>query len=529
MQHNVLVLLPPVVVLICAFATKRLNLSLIIGLILAALIAASCAPIPAAKLLGIRLWEQATDADTLYNFAFLLVLGVIITILSYTGGAAAFAGILTKRIGSAKGAETSSFFLSITLFIDDYLSGLTVGHVMHHLTDRFRIPRVKLAFLLRAMTGPLIILAPISSWIAMITSQIGSAGVSNTSATAPITADPFSLFVASIPFIMYSLVLIPSVFYIIQARISYGPIHTQEKIAHETGNLFGGKEPTHVQAIVAENASHSIADLLVPLATLIGGFFAGILYFGGFHLFGGTKTFLEVFKSDMETAYILFMVGLITLVITFIFSLMRHKITVAAIPQLVKEGVMSMYSSIVMLYLAITLGILLRKDLETGQYLANLLVGSISEMFLPLMFFGIAFAIGLAIGSAWGTITLMLPIAIPMVLQFANLPMPVNPEQLMMLLPVLGAIFSGAVAGNHLSPIADMTVLITSSSGAYPMDHLQTQIPYVVPALIGTACAFLLMGMFASSAWTLKILLPVTVGFLVSVVLLYLCNRLLKK
>lgn len=188
-----------------------------------------------------------------------------------------------------------------------------------------------------------------------------------------------------------------------------------------------------------------------------------------------------------------------------------------------------MRSSIEMLFLAITLGIMLRIDLLTGQYLANLLIGSISPILLPCMFFCISSLIALAIGTAWGTITLMLPIAIPMTLQFAGITSPTPPAEIALLFPVLGAIFSGAVAGNQLSPIADTTIIVASSSGAYPLDHVQTQIPYLIPILVSACFAFLLMGTFAHAAWPLRIGLPLLSGLIVSWGLLYGCNVLLKK
>lgn len=527
MHNSVIVLLPPALVLFLAFTTKKLNLSLVIGLIVAGLIAADFAPLQTATLLGHRLAEQATDLTNIYNFLFLIALGIIIIILEYTGGAAAFAHLITQHLRTPRAVETASVALSGSLFVDDYLSSLTVGNVMRHLTDTFRIPRAKLAFLLRAMTGPIVILAPISSWTAMVTGQLSNAGISSVG-NAPILADPFFAFVSSIPFIMYSLILIPSLFFIIWARISFGPMHTQEEIAHRTGNLFGGKQATE-QPKTPFHESNSIADLLVPLATLIGTFFVGILYSGGFYLFGGNRTFVEVFTSGVDTAQVLCISGFVTLLVTIVFSLVRHKISANALPGILKNGTLSMRSSIEMLFLAITLGIMLRVDLLTGQYLANLLIGALSPIFLPAMFFCISTLIALAIGTAWGTITLMLPIAIPMTLQFAGIISPTQATDIALLFPVLGAIFSGAVAGNQLSPIADTTIIVSSSSGAYPLDHVQTQIPYIIPVLISAGVAFLLMGIFVNAAWPLRWGLPLLVGLAISWTLLYVCNIFLNK
>ena len=158
----------------------------------AAAIATNFAITNALTLTAQRLYHQATDLDSIYLFIFLLTLGIIIALLEYSGGATAFAHLLTNRLGSKKMVETASFMLSSTLFIDDYLSCLVTGFVMRPITDRFAIPRTKLAYLIHSLSGPVVILAPISSWVALITSSLDKAGVNPiVLASTKIIADPF--------------------------------------------------------------------------------------------------------------------------------------------------------------------------------------------------------------------------------------------------------------------------------------------------------------------------------------------------
>lgn len=529
MQPTWLVLLPPLVVLVLAIITRRLNSSLIAGLCSGALIATNFSLAQAPLLLATRLWSLAKDTETLYSFIYLIFVGCIIALLSQTGGALAFAKMITKRLRNKTAVESSSFLLSLTLFIDDYLNALTVGYVMRSLTDQFKIARVKLAFLLRSMTGPLVILAPISSWVAIITGQLESAGISATAPSARITTDAFFSYISAIPFIFYSLLLLPTVWFMIRRQISYGPMHTHEIIAATTGNLFGGKEPIQYKFTAPDNNEHSIADLLIPICTLISAILIGILYAGGYHLFGGTHSLLDAFRNNTQTAFVLLCSGIFTLLVSLIFAHTRKKITLAQLPRLVREGVDLMLSSITMLFLAIAFGIMLREDLGTGSYLAHILLGSVSINLLPLMFFIVSLIIALSIGTAWGTMALMFPIAVPMLIQFSGATPPLTAEQLPLLLPVLGAILSGAVAGNNISPIADTTVMVSSSSGCYLIDHVQTQLPYVLPPLIGTAVAYTLVGLLIGKPLWLMFTAGLCSGLFVCYALVYILNRVWKK
>ena len=202
MLNSWIVLVPPACILIAVFFTHRLNLSLWAGLLTASLIAGQGSLPVSLKILISRLWAQITDLDNLYLYAFLIILGIIICLLEYSGAPLAFALKLTHHLRSAKSAQTSTLWLSSALFIDDYLSCLTAGYVMRPLTDKFHIPRAKLAYLIHSLSGPLVILAPISSWIALITSQLENAGISNaTGIKTKIIADPFYVYLQSIPYI----------------------------------------------------------------------------------------------------------------------------------------------------------------------------------------------------------------------------------------------------------------------------------------------------------------------------------------
>lgn len=502
------VLLPPFFVLMIALYTKQLVIALGAGIIMAGFIGMDTLdPIKAFTLIISRVWQQLTDIDNVYTYLFLVLIGSLIVLLNKTGGANAFARLFTKHLRSRRMVETSSFLLSCTLFLDDYLSNLTVGHVMRPLSDAFFIPRAKLAFLVHSMTGPLVILAPLSSWAAMIVSQLENAGIQNVATeNTKVLIDPFYLYVKTIPFIFYSLLLIASVIFIIRMGISFGPMKNQEDIAHQQHNLFGGKEaPRHVDNNTHDevNESGSLLDFLIPLVSLIVSVIVGIAHSGGYYLCGGSATFIQAIKNNQQPFLVLAKAGLITFCISTAYALLSRRIRCTSLPSILGQGTLLMISPIIMVFLASTLGLLLKNDLHTGQYLASILIGNISITILPCLFYIVSLVITIATGSAWGTIALMLPIAIPLVTTMSNMPLPVAPDQLPILYPVLGAIFSGAVCGDHISPVSETTIMAASSAGSYIMDHVKTQFVYSVPAIVYAFVAFVIAGYIPSYSYSL--------------------------
>jgi len=535
-----LVLLPPIAVLFVTLITKRLNPSLIVGLISAALIATQFSLTGTMKLLIQRVFTQLTDPDNLYLYSFLIILGIIISLFEYTGAATAFAQRLTTRLRSGRSSQCAAITLSSTLFIDDYLSCLTTGYVMRPIMDRFNQPRVKLAYLIHSFSGPLVILAPISSWIALISSQLEKAGISSDPAgSSRIFADPFYVYLRSIPYIFYSIILIISVWFIVRRQISFVPMHEQEVIASQTGNLFGGKEPLTLGSINMESQNGSMWDLVIPLLALIIAFVSGILWAGGYVLFGGTRSFIEALQKNNQTALALFVASIITLIVASSIAFARKRCTLVAFKPISLNGIAMMKTSVIMVFLASTLGVMLKTDLQTGNYLAQTLLGTISIALLPLLFYIISIITALITGSAWGTIALLIPIAVQLVVSLLDaqllttfldipLPEPIAGARLEMLFPVLGAIFSVAVCGNHLSPIAETTIMSSNSAGCYPIDHAITQFWYALPAIIAAGISFLLVGLSWRYLGSAHTFICLSIGIALCLASIVVANRLWK-
>lgn len=530
MDISWLVLLPPVLVMIATYATQKLNPSLLFGVLVASFIARqgklTDTIIHAAK----TIIELLRDWDNLYLYLFLIMISILIILLERTGGALAFAHALTQKIRNRRMTETSSLLMSSTLFIDDYLSILGVGYVMRPIADQFKIPRIKLAFLIHTMSSPLVILVPLSSWIAMLTANLDQAGISSRiTPTTTIISDPFSIYLQSIPFIFYSILMVISAWFIVRRQLSFGPMHRQEEIARTTGDLFGNKPAiTKKTGTTQLHESSSVWDLILPLSSLMVCVLTGILYVGNFYLFGGKNGFIQAIQ-ETKTPFVLAVSGLISLLVGLSLALYKKQISAPQIPKICLDGFNLIKSAILMLILVSAFGLILKNDLRTGEYLANILLSSLNVALIPVMFYGVACLCSVITGSSWGTISILVPIAVPMLVTLSSTQLPLDPCALPLLLPLLGAIFSGAICGDHLSPISQTTVMATTIAGCYPLDHINSQFPYALPALFSAALGFLIVGFLATKGVWLSLLIALASTIPLTLLLLWLANFLFNK
>jgi Na+/H+ antiporter len=486
MHSSWIVLVPPVVVLGIALLTRNVIISLLTGIACAAAIATHFAPIAALQLAVTRIAESSNlpsivngigSYDHLYTFGFLIILGILIQVMTHTGGITAYTNAISRYVTNKCAAESTSLLVSSSLFIDDVLSGLTAGSIMRPLTDRFFIPRAKLAFLINSMSGPLCLLIPATSWVAFILTTMESSGVN----------EPFDVYIKAIPYLFYPLFIVISAWFIVRRRISFGLIHAQELQASATGNLFGEKKPivVHNTESLSNGQPGSILDFIIPLGTFLCTLLACILITGKSILVGGPNNFVNMLQ-EAQTLWALLMAVIVALTVTIAYCSITSPTLIKNLKPLSIDGFMLVKNSLILLLLAWTLGALLNEDLHTGQYLAETLLGSINVSILPLMFCITAALISASTGSVWGTIAILMPICLPMVATIAT--------TTHVLFPALGALLSGAAIGSHLSPITDAMVIASTSAGCYHIDHVQSQIAYASSAMIGTLVAFSVTG-----------------------------------
>jgi tetracycline resistance efflux pump len=514
-------LLPPLIVIGAVCITHQLNISLAIGIISAALIATQGQIFSAIALCGQKFITHFSDWDNIYLYLLLVIISSLITLLTVTGSAAGCARIIGKKMRTKRSVEMSTIMLSFLLSIDDYLSILTVGFVMRPIADRLAVARTKLAYIVHALASPLVIVMPISTWAAAILAQLDNAGI-NLNAPHKIAADPFYVYLKTIPFMFYSIFVVFSVLFVVITRIGYGPIARDENKVADTSDDTVQNVPTY-----QEKEPHSLIELLMPITILIGGVFMGILYAGGYYVFGGNNSFFNALRENQHTFLIFFISGLSAFMYSLVLSLYKKMISFTQVPAIVYEGVVLMWFSIIMVIFASILGSFLRIELQTGSYMAYLLLGTAPLFLIPVMLFMLSLVITLMTGSAWGTFSLLIPITTQMLISFLQLETPVSLDQITILFPSLGAVLSGAACGNHLSPFAETTIMTATATGIESLEHARTQFYYAFPAICGTFIAFIIAGyMCINSTLWLSFLVSYGVGCGVGVLLLMIGNRL---
>ncbi len=525
MLQSFIVLLPPLIVLITAALTRHVLVSLVLGILSASFIAENF-------LVGGSLWHSLfsfgavfTDLGNLYLFSFLVVLGTLIEVVTHAGGVAACTALFKKFVTTRRGAEGSSLFLSTIFFLDDYLNSLMTGSIIRPLTDSMKVPRVKLAFLINSMSSPICPLIPITSWAAMIFVQLEGAGVTDIAGKNElISADPLFAHLAIVPFVFYAFFIMLSALFIVRMGVSFGAMHQQERIALETGNLYGGK-PELQRASTVSDRQGSISEFLVPLASFVVFVSGFLLYFGDNWLFGGANGFLETLKKAGTTKS-LCMASLATLFLTSVYYRWQRHFSVQQFFKSAWNGISLMKGSLGVLVLAFTFGNIINNDLHAGVYLGQIISSSLPLFILPLIIFLLATLTTASTGSSWGTILVLMPLTIKTLASLGVGQVPFSPYLIPVFFPSLGALIAGAVAGAHFSPITDATVVSSMSAGAYHLDHVRTQISYATPALIGACLAFLIAGMTYQWSLLASQLVSFLSGLCVTLTLLWLRNQI---
>lgn len=458
-------LLPPVIAIGLALITKEVYTSLLAGIITGGLLYSN---FNLELMLNTIFFEESggmiyklADAWNVGILVFLVMLGILVSLLNKAGGSAAFGKWASKHIKTRIGAQLSVMVLGILIFVDDYFNCLTVGSVLRPVTDRHKVSRAKLSYIIDATAAPVCIIAPISSWAAAVTSSVPEdAGING-----------FSVFIQTIPYNLYAILTLVMVFAVTVLRVDFGLMKTHEMNAME-GDIFttpGRPYEDNEEEILKENAH--VLDLVLPVAVLIVSCIVAMVYTGGF--FRGAS-FVEAF-ADSDASVGLVLGGAVTLVFTFIYYMLRDVLTFQEFTECIPEGFKSMIAPILILTMAWTLSGMTNL-LGAKVFVAELVSNSASAMqgFLPMIIFVVAALLAFATGTSWGTFSILIPIVLG-----------VFPSNQMMVISIASCL-AGAVCGDHCSPISDTTIMASAGGHCEHVNHVTTQLPYVL--LVAAVC-----------------------------------------
>ena len=473
-------LVPPIIAITLALITKEAYSSLFIGVLVGALFSCEFAPVATLDMI-VNDGLVAAIADNAGIFLFLVFLGIIVALVNAAGGSAAFGRWAEKNIHTRVGAQLATFALGVLIFIDDYFNCLTVGSVMRSVTDRHQISRPKLAYLIDATAAPICMIAPISSW---------AAAVSSTAEDLDIGITGIQLFIRAIPYNLYSLMTFAFIIALTCMKFEYGPMRKFEiKAAQGDLSMLEG-------AVTEEGSSRGrVIDLLLPVLVLIVTCTAGMLYVGGFFgtdAWGGTDCAGDFIAAFGNTdAFIGLPWGsLIALVITVIYLVARRVVSFKDAMACVPKGFQAMISPIIILTLAVSLKTTIT-SLGAAVYVHDVMEGAAAFLYamLPAVIFVVACVLAFASGTSWGTFGILIPIVTA-----------IFPASSELLIIGISACCAGAVMGDHCSPISDTTIMSSAGAQCNHLDHVATQIPYVVTVAAVCFVGFIVAG-FAQNVY----------------------------
>ncbi|MBY0159118.1 Na+/H+ antiporter NhaC family protein [Cytobacillus oceanisediminis] len=495
MANTIFSLLPPLVAIAMVILTRRVLLSLGVGIVTAALLLAEFSITETFSIIwdavkGIFVSDGELNTWNVYIILFLLVLGVITAFISISGGSRAFGEWAMKRVKTRAGAQIVGAVLGIIIFIDDYFNALAVGQISRPITDRQRVSRAKLAYLIDSTSAPVCVVSPVSSWGAYIIALIGTIlaahNVSEYSA--------FSAFIQMIPMNLYVWATLAIVFIVAIRGIEIGPMRVHEKRAVEEGLVMDPEKPApgELKDDLPTSSKGSVGDLVWPIIALVIGTVGAMLWTGS-QAVEGNATILQIFENT-DVSKSLILGGLVGLVVSmglfFRQAFVLKGVNANVFGKGVWEGVKSMLPAVYILLFAWAIVDLIGR-LETGKYLAGIVESSnMSTSWLPLLLFLIAGIMAFSTGTSWGSFGILLPIAGDIAAA----------TDIALLLPAMSAVLAGAVFGDHCSPISDTTILSSTGAGCNHIDHVMTQLPYALISAGIAAVGYLIVGFTGSTA-----------------------------
>ena len=492
-------LLPPVVAIGLALITKEVYSSLFIGILVGGLLYSGF------NFEGtvLHVFEDGivsvlSDSYNVGILVFLVILGAMVCLMNKAGGSAAFGRWAAKNIKSRVGAQMAAIVLGVLIFIDDYFNCLTVGSVMRPITDKHRVSRVKLAYVIDATAAPVCIIAPISSWAAAVSSYVPD-------------GQGLAVFIRAIPYNFYALFTIAMMIAMVLMKVEFGPMLKFERNAIKTGDLFSGSNPyAGLMEDDPDDTKGAVADLVLPIVVLIVACVTGMLYSGSF-FDAASENYLNIpgAFSSSDASIGLMLGSSFGLLFALIFYWVRKAMTFKQMMECIPEGFKAMVPAIMILTFAWSLKAMTDSLGATPfvEYFVNTYARNV-QFFLPAIVFAIGCLLAFATGTSWGTFGILIPITM------AIFPLD-NPLGII----CISASMAGAVCGDHCSPISDTTILASAGAQCDHVNHVSTQLPYAIVcaaiAFVSYVVAGLLVHFGAPGILALPFGLVLLLGFLV--------------
>ena len=408
-----------------------------------------------------------TDPGDARVLIFTLSIGPLIATIERSGGVRGFVHYLETRQWVHNGfrAQILAWAIGLVIFVESSITLLVAGSVSRPLFDRYKVSREKLAYLIDATSAPVCVMIPLNAWGAFIISLVASTGVEN----------PLQTFIAAVPLNLYAITAILLAGVVVWKNINIGPMKKAEERTKRGDVLWPGAVP-----LVDVSAEYEIVDeqhvpsawlMILPILSMVAMMPIALYITGDGDIIKGAGSVAVLWSVCVAIA------------VAWTMTLIKGDSSIGELMQVFMKGAGDLLPIAIILLLALALGDV-ANALGTGVYVANLVSGNIPPVLLaPLVFLVSAF-IAFSVGSSWGTFAIMIPIAIPIAMTLGiSVPL------------MLGAAISGAIFGDHASPISDTTVLASMASATDHIDHVRTQLPYALLAAAIASIGFLVVGL----------------------------------
>ncbi|MBS4240746.1 Na+/H+ antiporter NhaC family protein [Campylobacter vulpis] len=547
--YGFITLLPPFIAIILAFITKDVILSLFMGVLSGTFLLSLASNIFFVDTIAlINIYDTLVESfSKIISYVLkstsdpvnagiilqILCIGGLVALITKMGGAKAIALKFAKRAKTAVSAQLNTWFIGLLIFFDDYANLLIVGPIMRPLADKFKISREKFAFIIDSTAAPVAGIAIISTWIGLEVSLIKNAyasiGIDNISA--------FGIFVETIPYRFYNIFML---FFVVLTAImgrEFGSMYAAQIRAKTTGQIAPVSKSAALDT--AELEDQFLApkegieirafDAIVPVMTLIILAIVGF-YFNGFSVLEGEElanaranplsfeTLRSAFGSA-DSSIVLFQAALFAAIVAIFIGVRRRIFNIKEAIETWIYGWKTMIFTIVLLLLAWSLSSIV-KDLGTSTFITHLLADKLPEFILPATIFAFASLISFAIGTSYGTMGVLMPLAVPLAFEIAKLNGLEGEALHHYMVLNISCVLTGAIFGNHCSPISDNVILSSMSAKCDHMEHVRTQIPYAL-----FICAISLFTGYIPVALGLSVWLVLPLNFILITLLLRIIGK----
>ena len=500
---------PPVLAIVLALVTRQVLVSLVVGGWFGCLLLSGWQPLTALLRFGDRfLVDALADPDHASIVLFTTILGGMVGVMARGGLSEGLVRGLAARVGGRRGGQTATAGLGTLIFFDDYANTLLVGTTMRPLTDRLRISREKLAYLVDSTAAPVATLAVVSTWVGF---EVGL--IQDAMAALGDTGDSaYGLFLRTLPYGFYPWLTLLMVWLVAGTGRDFGPMARAEARAAGTGAVLrpGARPASDTLGREAPAAAEAAAPVhplpaLLPVVAVIATTELGLWLDGRAAVLaaGGRDPGLREVLGAANSFAVLMWAALVGSLVAVVVTVGMRRLDLSGAVDGFVDGCRAMLIAVTILLLAWSLSAVCA-DLSTAPYLVDLCRGALSARVLPAVTFLLAAAVSFATGTSWGTMAILMPLVYPLAAVLPGAEGLAAGTAAGIHLASVGAVLAGAVFGDHCSPISDTTIMSSLASGSDHIDHVRTQLPYAL--LVGgvaLACGYLPVGWGLAPWWSL--------------------------